>query len=192
MHTESWHRWISDITLDIPACPTILEAVQEMVQVASFSNARVHADINDIWVCVSPGEIPLEIMARYKQAAKERRLAEKAARKKTHYCRAVLYADKEMEIVRISWPKGSKSRPHDHGDSRGCTIVLKGSIFEKTFDRKNKMFLRDDIHPANIGETFEESPRYIHIVGNANPDEEAVTLHVYMPPLKMNYYDDLA
>ncbi len=111
---------------------------------------------------------------------------------KIKYKRKILHRDQEMEIVRIDWPVGSKSRPHDHGDSRGCTIVLKGSVFEKTFDRKDKMFLRDNIHPANISEIFEESPRYIHIIGNANPDIEAVTLHVYMPPLKMNFYDELS
>ncbi|MDO8466645.1 MAG: cysteine dioxygenase family protein [bacterium] len=192
MQTESWHRWITDITLDIPA-GTILGAIQEMVRISRFSNARVHADINDIWMCVSPDETSLEVMELYKQANRERNLAEKARRKKKPcYKREVLYADAKMEIVRIVWLPGSKSRPHDHGKSHGVTIVLKGSVFEKVFDKKTKMFLRSEIHPANLNASFDESPRLIHIIGNARPDMEAITLHIYMPPLKMKFYDDLA
>lgn len=108
------------------------------------------------------------------------------------YKREILFRDKETEIVRIIWPRNSKSRPHDHGESRGITIVLKGSVFELVFDKKTKIFLRHEIHPANLNASFEESPRYIHIIGNARPDMEAVTLHVYTPPLKMKFYDDLA
>lgn len=190
---EQWHRWITDITLNIPAGGTVLDGIKEMLKIARTHNVSVHSEIKDLWVSVGPTDKADKILALFHQAQKDREEAEEAKEKATtSYKREVLRRTKKIEIALITWPKGSVSRPHDHGESSGITIVLRGSVFEKVFDKKTKMFLRHDIHPANLNASFEESPNRIHIVGNANPDEEAITLHIYMPPLKMKFYDDLA
>lgn len=190
MADELWHHWITDITLNIPA-GTIVGSIKEMLKVAREKNANVHAELNDIWVSVSPEDRANKILELFQQAQKDLAEAEKA-KPQTPYRRITLYLDEKVEIVLIFWPKGVRSRPHDHGKSHGITVVLKGTIFDMTFDKKTKELIHAGTHVADLSKIMEESPKQIHIIGNASKEEEAITLHIYTPPLKMKYYDDLA
>lgn len=106
------------------------------------------------------------------------------------YKREVLKRTDEYEIVLITWPPSSKSPAHDHGNSHGWTKVLKGIVCEKSFDKDTKSFIAERLN--FVGEEFSEEPDIIHIVSNLSDAEEAQTLHYYAPPLKMNFYPDLA
>lgn len=191
MSEELWHRWITDITLNIPAGGSAADGIDEMLKIAREKNLSVHAEINDIWVSVSPGDEAKKILELFHQGKKDLAEAEEA-KSQTPYRRVVLYRDENVEIVLIFWPKGVRSRPHDHGKSHGITIVLKGLVFDITFDKKTKELVHVGIHEADLSRGMEESPKQIHIVGNASREEEAITLHIYAPQLKMKYYDDLA
>ena len=103
------------------------------------------------------------------------------------YKRKVLYANKTVEAIWITWSPGAKSKPHDHGISTGKIWVAKGQIFQKIFDKKTKEMKNLLMYSA--GETLEETPDIIHIMGNPSQTEEAETLHVYSPPLKMTDYE---
>ena len=103
------------------------------------------------------------------------------------YQREVIYKDKRVERVLITWPVGSKSLPHDHGKSRGRIRVIYGEVYENVFDKKTKKFLWQTFNIA--GSFFEETPEIIHVMGNAGP-HEAKTEHEYRPPLKMRNYSE--
>ncbi len=103
------------------------------------------------------------------------------------YKREVLYGDQFTEIVLIIWPPGSKTLPHDHGESQGQVLVLSGEVYEKRYGKNSKKKLGQRYYKTR--ETIDEGPGVIHIMGNNGP-EEASTLHVYQPPLKMNFYDE--
>ena len=103
------------------------------------------------------------------------------------YIRIVLYANAILEVVRIIWLPGSKSKPHDHGISTGKIWVVKGQIFQKVFTKSTKELINTLVYEP--GETITETPEIIHIMGNPSMNEEAETLHVYSPPLKMTDYE---
>ncbi len=103
------------------------------------------------------------------------------------YKREVLYSDEFTEIVLITWPAGSKSAPHDHGKSFGMVLVLKGEVYEKRYGKSSKKGM--GVRHYKVREVMEEGPDLIHVMGNSS-DEEAQTLHVYQPPLKMNFYEE--
>ncbi len=107
---------------------------------------------------------------------------------KLEYKRTVIYRDKDTEVVLIVWPPHSQSPVHDHGKSYGTTIVVKGYIFEESWDKETrKIYIRRSYGPAM---ELRETPSRIHRIGN-DTDEIAVTMHIYHPPLKMRSYPDL-
>ncbi|MEK7641212.1 MAG: cysteine dioxygenase family protein [Patescibacteria group bacterium] len=106
------------------------------------------------------------------------------------YERIILRHDDKMQVVLIIWPKGSRTRPHDHGNSMGFTILISGGLFEQIFDQKSKE-LRHVRAFDQPGDEFKETPEMIHVVGQYG-EGEAVSLHIYLPPLNMTYYDELA
>lgn len=104
------------------------------------------------------------------------------------YKRKVIFSNEMLEIVQIIWPPGSKSAPHDHGISQGKIWVIRGKIFQKIFSKSGKKSIGTAMHFP--GEIINETPDLIHIMGNLSTvHEEAETLHIYWPPLKMNEYD---
>ncbi len=100
--------------------------------------------------------------------------------------RHALHESEAIEVVHITWPPGSESKPHDHGISHGKIKVLKGKVFCLVFDKETKKFLRREVFKT--GDTLMETPDIIHIMGNDSKTEPVETLHVYTPKLVMKYY----
>ncbi len=104
------------------------------------------------------------------------------------YKRTVLYRNSRVEIVRIIWPPGVASLPHDHGKSYGIVKVITGTVFQDVFSRKTKRFLENSRHKT--GELMFETPDVIHIMGNSSKKKAAETIHIYSPRLVMTYYKE--
>ncbi len=102
------------------------------------------------------------------------------------YKRTILFRNALVEVVRIVWPLGVESLPHDHGKSYGIIKVLAGAIFQDVFFKKTKRFIGHTSHKKN--EIIFETPDVIHIVGNASKKNIAETIHIYSPRLKMAFY----
>jgi len=100
----------------------------------------------------------------------------------------ILHEGDEFEVKLITWPTGSTSCAHDHGESHGVVRVIKGRLKQKIFDKETKEFLEEQI--LEEGDSFFETPQMIHIMGNASKEGEAKTLHMYTPKLKMNRYPE--
>ena len=106
---------------------------------------------------------------------------------KVAYKRRVIYQDKNLELVIILWPPGVSSPPHDHGKSRGAALVVQGRVFAEDYSKHTKKFISRGVF--GVGQCLAEDPSVIHVVGNNSRTRQAVTLHIYIPPLKMKFYD---
>jgi len=95
------------------------------------------------------------------------------------YIRDILHREEEYEVVLITWPPGSRSRKHNHGNSCGLTRVLEGKIYEERDGKRSQ---------HEKGSVIVETPDTIHVVGNDSA-QEARSLHFYTPKLDMKFYD---
>jgi len=104
------------------------------------------------------------------------------------YKRQVLYKNKDVEVVLITWPAKAISLAHDHGRSSGLIRVIKGSVYQDVYSKKTKRLIKKLIYRTN--DIILENPELIHIMGNNSKTSIAQTLHVYTPPLTMKVYTD--
>lgn len=93
-----------------------------------------------------------------------------------------------VEVVLITWSSGCVSKAHDHGEAYGLIKVVKGTLFERRRNKSDKTSVQEFIHEK--GATIFETPDIEHIMGNVSSQKKAQSLHVYMPPPKMTFYDD--
>lgn len=119
------------------------------------------------------------------------------------YKREIVFENKKHQLIKITWPAGHWSIPHDHGKSSGYFQVLAGKIFQITYcqktAKKNKLkAFADSSNPFSEkiileeGMMAPESPGIIHVIGNDCIDKDAITLHYYAPPLVMREYPNLS
>ena len=104
----------------------------------------------------------------------------------TTYYRQVVFINKYIEIVIITWSPQQESKIHDHPEN-GCLMkILIGNLSEITYDKDlskiNETLLnKDDI-------TYIESNKTLHKIKN-NYDISC-SLHIYSPPKhKIKFYN---
>ena len=86
----------------------------------------------------------------------------------------------------LRWPPGAAVTPHDHGSSNAGFVVATGTLREVRWSdgARTEQVLRH-------GEGTTVEAGMVHDV--VALDEEAVSVHVYSPPLsRMAYFDDKA
>jgi len=101
---------------------------------------------------------------------------------------ALLYRDAELEAWAIAWPAGTGLPLHDHDGSRAGVHVVAGRLRERYVDSAVGPE-GGPTGPAPIavrwwgaGERYELPADHVHEVVNVTADE-AVSVHVYSPPL---------
>ncbi|HEX2053809.1 MAG TPA: cysteine dioxygenase family protein [Actinomycetota bacterium] len=89
----------------------------------------------------------------------------------------------------IEWYPGSDLDLHDHGGSSGAFHVVEGVLLEQYIDLDRPgSFETLETLAFGPGHTREMAPLRVHRVWNPGP-LQAVTVHVYSPPLSsMNYF----
>ena len=119
------------------------------------------------------------------------------------YKREIVFENNRHQCIKITWPPGHWSVPHDHGKSHGYFQVLSGKIFQITYSpkiaRKNKsLAITDAINPFSEkiileeGMMAPETPGIIHVIGNDSINSDAITLHYYSPCLVMKEYPNMS
>ena len=87
----------------------------------------------------------------------------------------------------IAWPPGTALGLHDHGGSSAAVRVVVGALEERHYEAGRPDELRERRLLAGDGITFGSD--HVHAIAN-NGAVEAVSIHVYSPPLRhMSYYD---
>lgn len=128
-----------------------------------------------------------------------------------HYTRNLVEDNDLLEVIVLCWLPGQVSRIHNHGQSDCYMVTLQGEVHEKRYNKfvDGKAASESDA-PAPVGESTPEltlisessisSKSYpvhirdsqaLHSVGNYT-SENAVTLHVYSPPIRrVKIFDNL-
>jgi predicted metal-dependent enzyme (double-stranded beta helix superfamily) len=128
-----------------------------------------------------------------------------------HYTRKCLYRDDRVEIALLCWSPGQISPAHDHGRSRGWTVVLEGELTTWGYQRvaarapvpagARTWSFEDGSSLVDLGITEVAGPgslaafddeEVIHRVGNASASGPgAVSLNIYVPPITSYLVYDL-
>lgn len=102
----------------------------------------------------------------------------------THLDQSIYVCDR-FAIRCLCWPSGQRSSIHDHRGSRCCVRIIQGVLTNTDFVRGadgRLLVVRKSRLPA--GNLLAREEREIHQVANEQPHgHDAVTLHVYSPPL---------
>ncbi|MEZ4722294.1 MAG: methyltransferase domain-containing protein [Flavobacteriales bacterium] len=99
------------------------------------------------------------------------------------YGRTIFTLD-PFECVLINWPGGSESGIHHHEGLFGYVLVLEGEIDNISYRLKDNNLEEFAIDRYGVGALIPEPDGVIHKIKNANPEERAVSVHFYYPPLK--------
>ena len=86
----------------------------------------------------------------------------------------------------IAWSPGAVLDLHDHGGATAAVHVVDGALREGVVDQRDGQFRRRDLR---AGRTVTVPPHQAHEVRNLGP-VDAVSVHVYSPPLEaMTFFD---
>ncbi|MEM0950643.1 MAG: cysteine dioxygenase family protein [Cyanobacteria bacterium P01_H01_bin.74] len=99
--------------------------------------------------------------------------------KDSQYARHLIFKSSHVEILLVCWRPGQKSPVHGHGNADGLMIILQGEMTNTTFTKNGQkittVWQSGAIGHTPVGDRHE-------VINNANTD--AVSLHIYAPPLK--------
>ncbi len=96
--------------------------------------------------------------------------------------RLQLIATADLELWLNSWPPGSRTEWHDHGEAAGAYTVLRGALVEHSWHGALQL------HDLGPGDARAFAAGHAHDVRNAS-DRSALSLHAYSPRLStMNRY----
>ena len=100
------------------------------------------------------------------------------------YARNTVLLNEHVELVVICWLPGQHTVIHDHGVSRGVSVVVTGTLHEAryTIDHAKNGLMGTGCCDLEPGEFAVELSDTIHELGNESP-YPAASLHLYSPPL---------
>ncbi|MDG2468114.1 MAG: cysteine dioxygenase family protein [Pirellulaceae bacterium] len=106
------------------------------------------------------------------------------------YARTELAKSTWYQLLVICWRGGQSSPIHDHFGSLCGVRVVDGIATETLFEETRPGFVKPlAIHQYEKHSVCVTSDRDIHVVTNDQPKQDLITLHLYTPPLKMNFYE---
>jgi hypothetical protein len=82
-----------------------------------------------------------------------------------------------LQIWLLSWPVGTDTGWHDHGESAGAFLTVSGTLGEQTLHGHGRV---DRTLSTGQGRSF--GRRHVHNVANIGP-EAALSVHLYTPRL---------
>jgi cysteine dioxygenase len=107
------------------------------------------------------------------------------------YARNLVYKSTQFEIMVMCWNSGQRSSIHDHAGSLGGLKILSGLLTESLFGKApNGMIKSLTSGDYEAGSIRVEETSLIHQISNLQTnDGQAISLHIYVPPLvRMKVY----
>ena len=98
-------------------------------------------------------------------------------------------------MLLLCWKPGQESAIHDHEGSSCAFRIVQGvsteEVYRKTGKSRGETPLVESIGKTHYqpGEVCLAQDQAIHKILNESPKSDLVTLHIYSPPLHMNYYE---
>ena len=102
--------------------------------------------------------------------------------------RTVATTDRYEAFV-IAWPVGGAIELHDHGDSAGSVVVVRGSLVETSVAHDVDGCLRTSSRLLGPDDHLEFGPGHVHDLANLGSGP-ALSVHVYSPVLRsMTFFE---
>lgn len=106
------------------------------------------------------------------------------------YARNLLAKSPWYQLLVICWRQGQTSPIHDHYGSSCGVRVIDGIATETHFTETRPGFVRPrQTITYQKDEVCVTSGNDIHLITNEHPQLDLITLHLYSPPLQMNFYE---
>jgi len=115
-----------------------------------------------------------------------------------HYTRNLIFANDQFEFMVLYWRSSQETRIHNHSSSRCWMTTLQGEMTEAVYIPylpagekpitdpnvcPDLIISEKSVHrPGDV--TFIEDDIGLHKVGNLSHNQDAVTLHLYSPPIR--------
>lgn len=100
------------------------------------------------------------------------------------YARRCVVRRENYELLVLTWTPSQGSVAHDHSGSLCGLKVVQGSLTEQLFeDGADGRVRKSTASRLGPGQITIDPGVVVHSLGNATPDENLVTVHVYSPPL---------
>ena len=106
------------------------------------------------------------------------------------YARNMLAKSPWYQLLVICWRQGQSSPIHDHYGSSCGVRVIDGIATETLYEEtragyvkpmETSKYQKDDVCVTSGGD--------IHLITNEQSKRDLITLHLYSPPLQMNFYE---
>lgn len=100
------------------------------------------------------------------------------------YLRKRIYQDADWEMLLLCWLPGQKTLIHDHGGSKGVSVVMSGELTEVRYNWKGhgSKLSKKGTRSLKKSDFAVEYNDTIHMVENRG-GVPAISLHLYSPPL---------
>jgi len=96
-----------------------------------------------------------------------------------HYSRQIIHQINDFDIVIIGWQPGQMSPIHDH-PTNGCIVYpICGTLSEWRYDEKLNQIAACKLSSPDY--TYIDNGICIHKLGNEDPSENAISVHIYSP-----------
>jgi len=106
------------------------------------------------------------------------------------YARNRIAKSSWYDLLVICWRRGQSSPIHDHIGSACGVRVVDGIATETIYEETTPGFVKPiDTHCLGKDEVIVTSDRDIHLITNEQKEEDLITLHLYTPPLNMQYFE---
>jgi cysteine dioxygenase len=106
------------------------------------------------------------------------------------YARNHLAKSPWYELIVLCWKHGQCSPIHDHFGSACGVRVIDGVATETIYEECSPGFVQPvSQHSMSKGEVIVTSDRDIHLITNEQESEDLITLHLYTPPLNMQFFE---
>ncbi len=110
---------------------------------------------------------------------------------KACYTRNLIHRNDYFELMVICWDAGHQTPLHDHNQSSGWMLPIEGNIHETRYQMKQDPkphFEKVSTHPV-AGAAYIDDFIGMHVLHN-DSGKQAITLHLYSPPIReCRYYD---
>jgi len=112
-----------------------------------------------------------------------------------HYTRNLIFGNEKFELMVLVWQASQETRIHNHSASRCWMTTLSGEISESvyTINPTDKPLEPSECPELTLQETsshkigdcgFIEDDIGLHKIGNISHIANAITLHLYSPPIR--------
>jgi len=160
--------------------------------------------VKDLFASKNKGDVGIEeikqLLQNYANSDNEEDWRQYCFSNDIHYTRNLILSDDNFELMILYWKPGQETRIHDHAASRCWAGTLYGETAESVYipyrapGEPDEATIDPNVCPDfiisskivhKVGDVgFIEDVIGVHKLGNNSHERDAITLHLYSPPIR--------